>query len=210
MPAFCSAQTTIDFAVTTPILCRFNTYVRSEVKTDPFGATGVGIACKVSGVDENALSFVQNIGLNVDRMSFNVAKACTLYVDKIHLDVNPGVLVPSKWASVSYYVGFGGLITLTQGEGSSASTGSNGITSFSEDSVALTVNDKVRKFVPYLCLGVAWRVQKHCTIQLQASQTLLNYFDEGAHFGYSFNYTHYDVKVSSQPAYIGLRFYYYF
>ncbi len=204
------AQTTASFAITTPILCKLNSGFNNSMRADLFGATGTGAALKVSGTEENALAYLQVVGLNVDKLSFRVAPGQNLFIEQLQLDVNPNVLIPSRWEQLKYSLGFGALFTIAQGGGSAGYGQSYGAVSFNDDSVKKNVDDKTRKLVPYFALGLVWNVQRHCSIQLSVSQTLLNYFDEGAKFGYTLNYQYQEVPISCQPAYFGLRFFYYF
>lgn len=210
-PVWCTAQTTATLAITTPILCKINSGFNNSMRAKPFGATGVGSALKVSGADENSLTYLQVVGFNMDWLTFRVAPGQNLFVEQWQLDVNPNVLIPSRWEHLKYTVGFGALFTLTQG-GGSASYGESytNVISFDEDSAKKYIEDKTRKVVPYFTIGLVWEVRHDCNIQLMVSQTLLNYFDEGAKFGYSVNYNYQERPLSCQPAYFGLRFYYYF
>ncbi|MCD6013755.1 MAG: hypothetical protein K0Q79_3617 [Flavipsychrobacter sp.] len=210
-PTLCAAQTTATFGITTPILCKINSGFNNSMRAELFGATGVGAALKVSGSDENSLTYLQVAGLNIDRLAFRVAPGHSLFIEQLQLDINPNVLIPSKWEKLKYSVGFGALFTLAQG-GGSASYGQsyNSVIAFDADSAKKYIDEKTRRIVPYFKLGLVWEVHRNCNIEIMASQTLLNYFDEGAKFGYSLNYQYQEVPVGCQPAYFGLRFFYYF
>ena len=210
-----SAQSsTFDFGASLPIFLKANIVQPSNGVHSLFGRSGLDAALKIGGADEHAMSFMQIIGWEFDETSFTLAKGHMLRTTAHCINVNPSVLLSSKWEPLRYSIGIGTLINIGNGleesENNQPGNGGNNRWFTNLDTLDRMLNDAKRKFMPYLSLGLHYKVRKHLEGQLLLEQTLINFYEPDANISYVRNYVTYYFAIGNQPLYIGLRVFYFF
>lgn len=159
-----------------PVFLKINAGVGSQGKNAMNAATGIYLALQMKGVDERAMSFLQMIGITDDKRSFQPEAGTKITTGLFFLNVNPTILIPSKWDNIKYNVGVGALINLGQSVEFSTSTQSSGTLYTSDDSVGRKIAEYSRNIIPFISLGVTWEIKKHFRAQFLAEPTLLNFY----------------------------------
>ena len=111
-------------------------------------------------------------------------------------------------------IGIGTLINIGNGleesENNQPWNGGNNRWFTNLDTLDRMLNDAKRKFMPYVLLGLHYKVRKHLEGQLMLEQTLINFYEPDASIFYVRNYVTYYFAIGNLPLYIGLRVFYFF
>ncbi len=193
-----------------PIFLKVNTTPDPKAKSSVLGATGIDFVLQVNGADENTMSFVQTIGITDDKRSFRTEPGSEIRTGLYFLNINPSVLIRSKWDNIKYSIGIGALVNIGQAVETSTSTNSTGTFYSSVDSATKQVADNSRGVIPFISLGVTWNIRKHLRAQLLVEPTLINFYEPDAKITYNINYVVKDIPLSYQPVYFGVRVFYFF
>ena len=213
--SICIAQTnTCEFGVSLPVCLKANIVQPANGTHSVFGRSGFDAVLKVKGADEHAMSFMQVIGWEFDQTAFTISSGHMLRTTAHCININPSVLLSSKWETIRYSIGIGTLINVGNGleesENNISSAGGNNSWYTNLDTLDRMMNDAKRKFIPFISLGLHCKVRKHLEGQLMLEQTLINFYEPNATISYVRNYATYYFPIGHQPLYIGLRFFYFF
>ncbi len=210
-PLLCSGQSSVfEPAIAIPLFLKVNGDLNSHAKSSMLGATGIEAAIKVNGTGESAMSFLQIIGLLDDKRSFQTEPGSEISTGLFFLDVNPNVLIRTKWDDLKFSIGIGALINVGQSIESSTSTQSSGTYYVKEDSIDQVINNNSRGIIPYLSLGAVYTIRKHLKAQALLQPTLVNFYDPDTKITYNINYSLKNFPLSYQPVYFGVRLFYFF
>lgn len=207
----CFAQSLCRFGIGTPLLAKANMAFGSKMKSSPFICSGVDLVLQVNGYDEQAISFFLLAGLEYDAQSFRISGADRIISERYFANINPSVLIPSKWEKLKYNVGVGTLVAVGQSVGTSSYNGTIATFYADVDSLADQLEHYSRKIVPFISLGLVFEPGKHFKLQFLLQQTLMGSYETGAKISYWYSY--YDRRefaISYLPLYGGLRFLYLF
>ncbi len=211
LPMICFGQASkLEVAVAIPLFLKVNEDINSQAKSSLLGATGIDLAIKVNGADENAMSFLQIIGLVDDIRSFETEPGSRIKTGLFFININPSVLVKTRWDNLKFSIGMGGLINIGESLESSTTTQSSGRYYTSIDSIEQVFKNNSRGLIPYISLGVMWNIRKHLKAQLLVEPTLLNFYEPDTKITYTINYSLRNFALSYQPVYFGIRLFYFF
>jgi hypothetical protein len=211
LPLICSGQSSkIEAGISVPLFFKVNTDFTSQLKNTITCASGIDFAIKVNGQDENSMSFLLLIGLLNDKRSFQMEPGSEISTGLFYLNINPSVLIRSKWDNLKFNIGIGGLINVGQNFSSSTSTPSSRVSYTNVDTNYQIINSNSRLLIPYISLGVLCDIRKHIKAQLLVEPTLQNYYEPGTKIAYQINYNRKEFSVGYQPVYFGLRLFYFF
>jgi len=210
-PGICHGQNLFEVGVGLPLYLKVNTDFGNKLNNNPIGSTGLDATIKINGRTETSISFQQILGITYDRIYFRPEEGTTLFTERLLFNINPSVMIPSKWQNMKYNIGLGVLLNL--GESVSTSTNSsatvgvfNGV-----DSIQKQLLENSASIIPFITIGAVWEIKKHIRVQVSAEQTLLNFYRHGAEITYQQGYYQYvTIPVSYQPLYLGVRLFYFF
>jgi hypothetical protein len=126
----------------------------------------------------------------------------------LFLNVNPSVLLKTKWDNVQLSIGIGALVKLSQSFQFSSNT-SSGIYSAGFDSSDLEYKRNSRGVLPYVSFGAIWTIKQHLKLQGLITPTLLDFYDGRAKINYYVNQTKMEYPMNYKPLYFGLRLFYF-
>ncbi|MGN6568323.1 MAG: hypothetical protein ACTHJ0_10245 [Flavipsychrobacter sp.] len=180
-----------------------------------FGAVGFNGVVHVHGTEENDMSFVLNAGVMDDIRKFNVTFQDKVKSSLYFININPSVLIPSRWPQLQFCLGIGALVQVGQKVSFSwgkSYQGAGYVTS--TDSIANYLSTKSRNIMPYISLGMAWDIRQRVKAELTIQPTLLNLYDPGTDVSVAYNtgylYGTTSFRFNYQPVYVGFKFYYFF
>lgn len=215
IPTLCTAQGhTIDFGLSTPLFFRPSLqHEITEGHLHLFGVMGIDGVLRVKGTEENDMSFVMNVGISDDMRKYNAGYSMRVSNNLYFVNINPSVMVPSKWPNIQFCMGIGTLVRLGQGVVYSwSATSMAGGTSL--DSMDNLLTDNARNIIPYISLGLSDHISKHFRLELTIQPTLLNFYEPGTSIDFTYTTgnssgsTLFDLNY--QPVYVGVRLFYFF
>jgi hypothetical protein len=213
LPVACDAQShKVDFGLSASAFVR-----QAQTTTNPFshlfGAMGVDGVLRIGGTEETDMSFVMNAGIADDIRKYNVSVDYKVRNSIYLLNINPSVVIPSKWQHIQFILGIGTFVRL--GEDVSFSWGSSvpggGTTT---DSMNRLLRTNARNIIPYVSLGLAGDVSRHTRLAFTIQPALLNFYESDTKL--QFTYTTGTssggslVELNYRPIYVGLRLFYFF
>jgi len=213
IPTLCNAQQPkFDFALSAPLYFR-----QAETYVDPFshlfGAIGLDGVLRVNGTEETDMSFLFNAGFADDIRKFNVSTSTTVKNSLYFININPSVVVPSKWPRVQFCLGIGTLVRL--GQSVSFSWGSSVPGPYTTtDSMNKFIDANSRTFMPYMSFGISKDLNRHFRFEGTIRPTLFNLYEPGSNINF-YNNTGTSsggtvLELNYQPIYVGVRLYYFF
>jgi len=207
----CGQANLFEVGLGVPLYLKVNTASGTVANESILGATGVEIAVKINGSEENAIAFQQVIGITYDRIYFPPQEGTTLFSERLLANINPSVIISSKWPNLKYNIGFGALLNM--GESVSTSTNSSATMGVfnSVDTIQSQLLGKSSTITPFISLGLVWEIKKHLRAQISAEQTLLNFYQPDTKITYQQGYYQYvTLPVSYRPLYFGIKLFYFF
>ncbi len=210
-PITCSGQTSmVETGVSVPMFLKVNADFTPRLKSSVIGATGIDFAIKVNGSDENSLSYLQLIGFMNDKRSFQIEPGSKIISEFYFININPSVLIKSKWDNMKFSFGIGGLINIGQDIGTSSSKNTSGNNYTNLDSSYQIIISNSRNIIPYISFGGVWDIRKHIKAQLLVQPTVHNFYEPGTKIEYKINNSEKEIQLSYLPVYFGLRLFYFF
>lgn len=217
LPHFSSGQDyQFDFGLSAPVYFRpAHPHEVYNKHMNLFGAIGLNGVVQVHGTEENDMSFILNAGVMDDVRKFNVTFQDRLKSSLYFININPSVLIPSRWQHLQFCLGIGALVQVGQNVSFSwgrSYQGAGYVTS--PDSIGSYLSTKGRNIMPYISFGVAWDIRQRLKVELIIQPTLLNLYDPGTDVSVAYNtgylYGTTFFKFNYQPIYVGFRLYYFF
>ena len=213
LPLWCGAQDRkIDFGLSAPLFFR-PAEAHVDVFKHLFGAIGLDGVMRVNGAEETAMAFVVNAGIFDDIRKFSTSVDTKVKNNLYFVNINPSVVIPSKWPDLYFSLGIGTLVRLGQDVSfSSSASGQGGGNSL--DSMDRFLNTNANPIIPYVSLGLQLDITDHMRLEFTLRPTLLNFYQPGATMNFTYNTGSSSgvspIDVNYQPVYAGLRVFYFF
>jgi len=207
-PNILNAQTVnITAGIELPLFFKMNIFSHGSA-ISPIGLLGLTGALRIDGIEDNALSLRQRLGINYDRVSYKLLSGNHLIIERLQLDINPEVLIPGKNPSIKYIAGIGVDCKLDNNVALSSYNFPGG-SYIDLDSVYSQVQNGY-SIIPFVDFGVLYEWNRHISFQLVLKQTLLNCFLQDAKISYQINNENKTLNLSYRPTLFGIGINYWF
>lgn len=167
----------------------------------------------MNGAEETDMSFMINTGITDDIRKYSPSVNTKIRNSLYFFNINPTVVIPSKWQHIQFCVGIGTLVRLGQDVVFSWSASSTG-RGTSIDSMNNLLNDNARSIIPYVSFGVADDITNHLKLEFTIQPTLLNFYEPGTDMNFYYatanSYGSKLLQLNYQPVYVGFRLFYFF
>lgn len=214
LPCICSAQADkFDFGLSTTVFFRpSETYINTY--NHLFGAIGLDGVLRVNGTEETDMSFVLNTGITDDIRKFDISVSAQVKTSLYFVNINPSVVIPSKWPHIQFCLGIGTLVRLGQDVVFSWDNSPSGGNYITVDSMNKLINANTRSVMPYMSFGISKDIRKHFRLEFTLRPTLINLYEPGTTINFSYNsgntFGSTILELNYQPIYVGFRFFYFF
>jgi len=213
-PELCVAQDhKVDFGLSTPLFFR-RAHPNNEI-TDHlnlFGAIGLDGVLRVKGAEETDMSFMLNAGITEDIRKFSINYISKVKTNLYFVNINPSVVIPSRWEHIRFCLGIGALVQFGQTIALAGVTEGGGYSNAGSMDSLLRANG--REIMPYISFGMSGDIGKHLRLELTVQPTLRNLYEPNTNmvFVYNTGYTtgSANLELNYQPVYVGLRVFYFF
>jgi len=214
IPGLCSAQDhKVDFGLSAPLYFRpahpHNTYSEHY---NLFGVIGLDGVLRVKGDEEGNMSFVLKAGITADIRKFNINYISKVKTNLYFFNINPSIVIPSRWEHIQFCLGIGALIQFRQTIAMAGVTDGGGYSNAGTMDSLLKANG--RGIMPYMSFGISGDIGKHLRLELIVQPTLRNLYEPNTNitFVYNTGYTigSTNLELNYQPVYVGLRLFYFF
>jgi hypothetical protein len=196
-----------EFGVSLPLFAKYPFGSHEDVFNAKLGVIGISAALRIAGADEQSMSLLQVISFQTDDIRYGLSSNSRLGIQFNSLEINPNILIPSKWLNIHYVVGMGALVSLGNVVRISASDNNIGV---DVDDIGHQLDQIRRVAVPFVNIGALYSYHNHIKIQACLQQSFLSFNDPESTFTYTDNQVTRTVIASYQPLYAGVRFYYFF
>lgn len=196
-----------EFGVSLPLFAKYPFGSHEDVFNAKLGVIGISAALRVAGADEQSMSMLQVISFQTDDIRYALSSNSRLGIQFYSLEINPNILMPSKWPNLHYVVGMGALISMGNVVSISSADNTIGV-----DVVDIGHQlDQIRRVAaPFVTIGALYSYHNHIKIQACLQQLFLSFNDPESTFTYTDNHVTRTVIAAYQPLYAGVRFYYFF
>ncbi|MBS1689648.1 MAG: hypothetical protein JSS96_13050 [Bacteroidetes bacterium] len=210
----CGAQDyKFDFGLSAPLYFRTaHAHEKLSNNWNLFGLIGLdGVLC-VKGAEPGSMSFVLNAGITDDIRKFSVDYSTKLKTSLYFININPSVIIPSRWDHIRFCLGIGALIQTGQKVALSRETVSGGYSNVPDVDSVLKANG--RGIMPFMSLGISDDIGKHMRLELRVQPTLLNLYEPNTdmvfNYGNQYRSSSSILHLNYQPVYVGLKLFYFF
>lgn len=203
-PFYCFGQNKFEFGLVSSAQIKINTLGKNYGKNSVFGTIGAGFFFKINNAD-NTFSYIQSLGINYDKITYHVDKGNKIQIENLLIDINPSVTLTSKWDNISYILGFGGVIVVDNVIGFSTNSHSTGNFYSNVDSMGAILTENNRNLIPYITLGLSYKIHPYFNFQIFANQFVLDYYMNNTMVSYTKDQTLHEIDVRYQPLGIGIR-----
>jgi hypothetical protein len=172
-----------------------------------FGEAGFGLAAKLSGSTEEALSFLARLSVMRENTGYHHVSSEKYSIETINVVFNPEVLIPSRHQRWAFTAGIG--IDWMADLGL-AEYNKSGHPSYPNlDAISDTINAARRPLIPFVSVGLLYHLHRGLYAQLALRQDLLDAYPDNTTvtFGSRNPLT---VSLSHQPTRLGLGIFYLF
>lgn len=199
-----------EIGIATSFIFKINTIQHTNIRSSPFSTIGLDMAFKINGYDENSVSFLQLAGFYYDRVSYPVEPGNKIITENYFVNINPSILLPSKWNNIKYNIGIGALWYLDRSLVIKSDEQSIGSFSANLDSAVEILTLKSRNVIPFISVGIMWEINNHFKTQISVRQDLLDHFQPNTDLTYYKNREPKQLNINYRPANFTLSFLYFF